>query len=55
MVVNDSATPYAGAPEIAKGWTVTSALTDDPAQAKWTDGRLELGPNSGILLMAEKR
>ena len=55
VVVNDSATPYAGTPEIAKGWTVTSALTDDPSQAKWTDGKLELGPNAGMLLMTEKR
>ena len=54
VVVNNSPDPYVGAPEIAEGWEVKSALTDDPACAKWGDGKLELGPDSGILLMTEK-
>ena len=36
------------------GWRVASVLTDDPAAAKWEDGRLSLAPCSGVLLMAEK-
>lgn len=54
VIVNNSAARYAGTPEIATGWTVTDALTDDAEMAKWQDGKLELGPNAGILLIAEK-
>ena len=54
VVVNNSPVPYAGTPEIAKGWTVRRALTDAPELAKWQDGKLELGPNAGILLMTAK-
>ena len=54
VIVNNSPTPYSGMPAVAPGWTVKSALTDDPALASWRDGKLELGPNAGILLMAER-
>ena len=54
VVVNNSPTPYAGAPKLLAKWKVVQALTDDAARAKWADGRLELGANSGILLMMEK-
>jgi len=55
VVVNNSPKPYAGTPELAANWRVTDALTDDGEKAKWTDGRLELAGNSGILLMTEKK
>lgn len=54
VVVNNSPAPYAGTPKLLAKWRVVQALTDDAARAKWTDGRLELGANSGILLMMEK-
>ena len=54
VVINESPTPYSGTPEIAKGWKVSAALTDDPERAKWADGKLELGANAGILLMSDK-
>ena len=54
VVVNNSAKPYAGTPAIAKGWRVLRALTDDPELSGWSAGKLELGPNAGILLMAAK-
>lgn len=54
VVVNNSPMPYSGTPQIAKGWKILRALTDDSEMAKWTDGKLDLGPNAGILLMAAK-
>ena len=54
LVVNNSGRPYAGAPALKDGWRVNRALTDDPALAKWEDGKLALAPCAGILLMAEK-
>ena len=54
LVVNNSGKPYSGAPALMDGWRVASVLTDDPAAAKWEDGRLSLAPCSGVLLMAEK-
>ena len=53
LVVNNSGRPYAGVPALRKGWRANLALTDDPALAKWEDGKLTLAPCSGILLMAE--
>ena len=53
VVVNESATPYDGRPVLSEGWRVTAALTDDAEQATWSNGRLRLGPTSGILLMTE--
>ena len=53
LVVNNSGRPYAGVPALRKGWRVSLALTDDPALARWEDGKLTLAPCSGILLMAE--
>ena len=54
IVVNNAVEPYAGAPKVADGWRVTSALTDRPDLARWSGGRLELGANAGILLMLER-
>ncbi len=54
LVVNNSGKPYSGSPALMDGWRVDSAITDDPALAKWDGGRLSLAPCSGILLMAEK-
>jgi len=54
LVVNNSGRPYAGAPALKGGWRVNQALTDDPALAKWEDGKLALAPCAGVLLMAEK-
>lgn len=54
IVVNNSSKPYEGTPEIWKNWTVRRAITDDPAAAKWEDGKLTLEPNAGILLMTAK-
>lgn len=51
VLVNNSTKPYSGRPALAKGWRVTNALTDDPALARWTDGRLELSGNAGLLLI----
>ena len=54
LVVNNSGRPYAGAPVLKDGWRVNKALTDEPALAKWGDGKLTLAPCSGVLLMVEK-
>ena len=54
LVVNNGARTYSGTPQLWKNWRVTRALTDDPAAAKWEDGKLTLAPCAGILLMAEK-
>ena len=54
VVVNNSTVPYANRPILADGWKIVSFLTDDPARAKWADGKLELSGNSGALLMLEK-
>lgn len=54
VVVNNSPEPYSGKPELAAGWRIVSALTDDSEKAKWSDGTLDLAGNSGILLMTEK-
>jgi hypothetical protein len=53
LVVNNSGRPYAGVPALRNGWRISRALTDEPALAKWEDGKLTLAPCSGILLMAE--
>ena len=55
VVVNNARTAYRGSAALASGWRVTSVLTDDQAAAKWTDGRLDLAPCSGLLLMVEKK
>ena len=54
VVVNNSPKPYAGTPKLLAKWRVERALTDNAELAKWNDGKLELGPNSGILLMMVK-
>ena len=54
LVVNNSCRPYVGAPALKDGWRVSQALTDDPALARWEDGKLTLAPCAGILLLAEK-
>lgn len=47
-------TPFAGTPEIAPGWRVVSAHTDDPDAAAFENGTLSLDGNAGILLMMER-
>lgn len=54
LVVNNGAQAYDGTPEIWKNWRVRRAVTDDPTAAKWSDGRLLLAPNAGILLLTAK-
>ena len=54
LVVNNSGRPYTGMPALRKGWRVSRTLTDDPALAKWEDGKLTLAPCSGVLLVAER-
>lgn len=53
VVVNNGGLAYASEPALKSGWRVGRALTDDPAVAKWEDGRLALAPCSGILLIVE--
>lgn len=53
VVVNNSANPYDARPRIAGKWKVRSFHTDDGVCAQWTDGRLKLSGNSGILLIFE--
>lgn len=54
-VVNNSPVAYDGRPTVAEGWCVTDAATDAPELAKFSDGRLSLGPNCGILLTVERK
>ena len=42
VVVNNGGRTYSGTPQLWKNWRVTRALTDDPAAAKWEDGKLTL-------------
>lgn len=51
VVVNNGGKAYAEAPGIEPGWSVEQTITDDSALAKWNQGRLELAPNAGILLI----
>lgn len=54
LLVNNGMTPFAGTPEIAPGWRVVSAHTDDPDAAAFENGTLSLDGNAGILLMMER-
>ena len=54
VVVNNSPEPYSGNPEIAGGWKIASAETDDGSDVRWNDGRLELGANAAVLFRMEK-
>jgi len=54
VVINNSPLPYSASPTLASGWRVTEALTDDAEKAKWSEGRLDLAGNSGVLLMTQK-
>ena len=55
VLVNNSRNGFDGAVKIRDGWAVVGALTDDPALAKWDDGRLTLAPCSGVLLMVKNQ
>ena len=55
VIVNNASDRKTFSSEIAEGWTVASTLTDDAAAAVWSDGRLTLDGNAGLLLILRKK
>lgn len=54
IVVNNRDVAYEGRPQVANGWAVANAITDDAEATAWSDGKLTLAPNAGILLLMKR-